>query len=93
MVAEPSEEKNAAGMEARLTDLRTERDIRRIEGAMKAFRGRTGRHPESVRDLVQAGDLPSEAVEPRGKNHLIERGTVSSTAGRRPRLNQGRGRP
>lgn len=93
MVAEATEEKTRQEWEARLTDLQMERDIRRIEAAAKAFRARIGRYPESVRDLVGAGDLPSEPVEPHGKKYLIERGTVRSTAGKRPRLNQGRGRP
>jgi hypothetical protein len=90
MISEASEEKTREEWEARLVDLRMERDIRRIEAALTAFRGRTGRNPASVRELVLAGDLDREPVEPHGKEYLIDdRGKVRSTAGPRPRLHPG----
>jgi hypothetical protein len=93
MVEEASEQKTREEWQARLVDLRMERDMRRIEAAVKAFRARTGRNPDAVRDLVRAGDLAGEPVEPHGKQYLIEQGVVRSTAGRRPRLHRGHERP
>jgi len=88
MAEQANEEKTQAEWQTRLLDLRMERDIRAIEAAMKRFRGRTGRDPDSVSDLVRSGDLPSVPVEPHGPGqaYVIENGTVSSTAGPRPVL-------
>jgi hypothetical protein len=90
MVAEANEEQTRKDWEARLLDIRMERGIRRIEAAARAFEGRTGRKPESVQELVRAGDLSAVPEEPHGKEYVIENGEVRSTAGPRPRLRHGR---
>jgi hypothetical protein len=88
MAEQASEEKTQAEWQARLVDLRMERDIRSIEAAAKRFRTRTGHDPTSVAELVRSGDLPSVPREPHGpgEEYLIEDGTVRSTAGPRPVL-------
>jgi hypothetical protein len=88
MAEQASEEKTQADWQARLVDLRMERDIRGIEAAAKRFRDRTGRNPESLAELVRSGDLPSVPVEPHGlgQQYVIENGAVRSTAGPRPIL-------
>ena len=90
MAEHASEEKTQAEWQARLVDLRMERDIRAIEAAAKRFHGRTGRDPDSVGELVRSGDLPSVPQEPHGpgQQYLIENGTVRSTAGPRPILHR-----
>jgi len=88
MAEQASEEKTQAEWQARLVDLRMERDIRTIEAAAKRFRARNGRDPASVSDLVRAGDLPAVPEEPHGggQQYVIENGAVRSTAGPRPIL-------
>lgn len=93
MVAEATEEETRKNWEARLLDIRMERGIRRIEAAARAFEQRTGRKPQSVRELVREGDLPAVPEEPHGKEYVIENGEVRSTAGPRPRLRHGRSKP
>jgi len=88
MADEASEEKTKAEWEARLLDLRMERDIRNIEAAVKRFRARTGSTPTSVAELVKSGDLPAVPAEPHGPGqaYQIVDGVVSSTAAARPIL-------
>lgn len=90
MAEQASEEKTQAEWEARLVDLRMERDIRAIEAAAKRFRARMGHDPDSVAELVQSGDLPFVPREPHGpgEQYVIENGTVRSTAGPRPILHR-----
>jgi hypothetical protein len=93
MAEEASEEKTKAEWQARLLDLRMERDIRAIEAAGKRFRARTGREPNSVAELVRAVELPAMPQEPHGKEYVIENGIVRSTAGARPILHRREGVP
>jgi hypothetical protein len=93
MVAEASEEQTRKDWEARLLDIQMERGIRRIEAAARAFEQRTGRKPQSVRELVRGGELSAVPEEPHGKDYVIENGEVRSTAGPRPRLRRGRSKP
>lgn len=92
MVAEATEERTREDWVARLLDIRMERGIRRIESAARAFEQRTGRKPQSVQDLVRAGDLAAVPEEPHGKEYVIENGEVRSTAGPRPRLRHREGK-
>jgi hypothetical protein len=86
MAEQASEEKTKAEWQARLLDLRMERDIRAVEAAEKRFHTRNGRDPKSLAELVGAGDLASVPEEPHGKDYVIEHGIVRSTAGPRPVL-------
>jgi hypothetical protein len=86
MAQQASEEKTQADWQARLVDLRMERDIRSLEVAVGRFRGRSGRDPGSLAELVRSGDLRSIPEEPHGKQYVIENGKVRSTAGPRPLL-------
>jgi len=86
MAEQASEEKTQAEWQARLLDLRMERDIRTIETAEKRFRARSGRNPRSLSELVGAGELAAVPEEPHGKEYVIESGIVRSTAGPRPVL-------
>jgi len=86
MAQEASEEKTKAEWQARLLDLRMERDIRVVEAAEKRFQARNGRHPNSLAELVAGGDLAAVPEEPHGKEYVIEHGIVRSTAGPRPVL-------
>jgi hypothetical protein len=86
MAEQASEEKTKAEWQARLLDLRMERDIRAVEAAEKRFHTRNGRDPKSLAELVGAGDLAAVPEEPHGKDYVIEHGIVRSTAGPRPVL-------
>jgi hypothetical protein len=86
MAEQASEEKTQAEWQARLVDLRMERDIRAIEAAQNRFRARTGRNASSVAELVSARELAAIPEEPHGKQYVIENGVVRSTAGPRPIL-------
>jgi hypothetical protein len=87
MVEQATEEKTREEWEARVVDLKMESSIREIESATRRFHARTGRWPESLHEIVRAGDLPRIPAEPHGGEYrLAADGTVTSTAAARPIL-------
>jgi len=51
--------------------LRTDEDIEQIDETAKQFATRYGRPPQSIRELIQAGLLPGEPVDPTGVAYVI----------------------
>ena len=53
--------------------LRTDEDIDHLNEAAKQYAAKTGRSPKSMRELVQAGLIAGEPVDPRGVPYVIAR--------------------
>jgi len=53
--------------------LRTDEDIDHLNEAVKQYAAKTGRSPKSMRELVQAGLIAGEPVDPRGVPYVIAR--------------------
>jgi hypothetical protein len=93
MLAQANEEETRRDWEARVADLRMERDLRAIEGAVDRFRSERAAVPPSVRALVEAGYLAAEPREPHGGRYRIARdGSVHSTRGKRLQIHGGTAR-
>jgi hypothetical protein len=93
MLAQANEEETRRDWQARVEALEMERDLRAIEAASARFKAERGRAPSSVGELLAAGLLPREPVEPHGGRYLINPdGTARSTAAQRLRVFGGAGR-
>lgn len=66
-------------LEARYRSLWIERDLARIDSAIAAFRHEQGREPASYAELVDAGYLFPEPLDPAGRRYLIEEGRATTT--------------
>jgi hypothetical protein len=80
-LAQSGDQEGRADWEARLKDIRMERDLAALRTAVAAYRQRTGRAPPGLKALLAAGDLASLPAEPHGAQYqLTPEGEVRSTA-------------
>ena len=87
MIASATEESARKEWEARLTDLRMERDLRTIDAALAKYAARAGAPTRSLDDLVRSGDLARIPHEPHGGRYALdEKGRAKSTAAPRLRI-------
>ncbi|HEX7125498.1 MAG TPA: hypothetical protein VF406_06920 [Thermodesulfobacteriota bacterium] len=72
------------GIEERMAEVIVDRDLKVIAAAVARFRETRRRVPETVGELVRAGLLPAEPVEPFNGRYVIDQvtGEVSSTSGK-----------
>lgn len=91
MEAQTTEEGAREEWKERRLDLRMERELREIEAAAARFKARTSAWPQTIAELVRAGDLPRVPPEPHGGHYfLTSEGEARSSAVPRLRV---RGRP
>jgi hypothetical protein len=82
MLAEANEEETRREWQGRVEALEVERDLRAIEAANARFQAERGRFASSVTELLAAGFLSREPVEPHGGRYLIDAdGRARSTNG------------
>jgi hypothetical protein len=80
-LAQSGEQEGRADWEARLKDVRMERDLAALRTAVAAYSQRTGRAPPGLKALLASGDLASVPAEPHGAQYqLTPKGEVRSTA-------------
>ena len=79
MQAEDGEVKE--GLAKRIREVTVERDLRALEKAIKNYRERMGKFPETLDDLVKIGILPGIPAEPFGGHYEYSRadGSVKSS--------------
>lgn len=72
-----------AEIEQRMREVVVDRDLKAIAAAVERYRAARRRVPETVGELVRAGLLPAEPVEPFGGAYRVDpaTGAVSSTSG------------
>jgi len=64
----------------RIRDVVAERDMQRLESAVEAYRGKTGRLPKELSDLVREGMIARVPEEPHGGRYLLfPDGKISSS--------------
>lgn len=77
-LAETTHKETRDALQKRYWDLWITRDLRAIDDAIEAQVQQEGRPPASVADLVSAGRLEREPLDPRGGHYHIEAGRAAT---------------
>ncbi|HWP34924.1 MAG TPA: hypothetical protein VNM66_04935 [Thermodesulfobacteriota bacterium] len=73
-----------AGIEERMGEVVVDRELKRIDAAVAAYRAARHRAPQTIEELVRTGYLVPPPVEPFGGRYRLDpqTGTASTTSGR-----------